>query len=437
MTSVQPSHIDSPPSSEPAHDIAISIQNVTKRFGSHTVLEDITFDIPAGSTCNVLGPSGTGKSVLLKNIIGLLTPNKGQVLIEGDPMHGVPEKEMYRIRKKFGVLFQDGALFGSQNILENIEFPLREHTSKGDKEIRNIALEKAELVGMMDHLYKLPGEVSGGMRKRAGLARAMVMDPKILFFDEPDSGLDPVRVAHMDNLVNAMHDETHATFVTITHNIGSVKRTASHIGMLFRAGLVGFGTAKEMVYSDNPIIRQFLSQVPLGPIKMDEMSEEEPFDKEILNKKISQVEAEMFDWKRRTPADLAEYERQVMAEAAQRDGHGAGGNGFGGHDPHYAEQADRDAIRQGFPPPSHDTYEGEDWGPDAGPLPPVGDPAREREIAAQTQAMQAREAHQGQQHYDPHAQQGPQDFDPKRDTAQFPPVSDEDSRGVLGRFRRK
>ena len=137
---------------------------------------------------------------------------------------------MLRIRRKIGVLFQDGALFGSMNLFDNIAFPLVEHTNKTDAEIRRIVLEKSELVGLVDHLHKLPGEVSGGMRKRAGLARALVLEPQILFFDEPDSGLDPVRVAYLDDLINTVHEETGSTFFIISHNIESVKRTAHYLG---------------------------------------------------------------------------------------------------------------------------------------------------------------------------------------------------------------
>jgi phospholipid/cholesterol/gamma-HCH transport system ATP-binding protein len=233
-------------------DAVISIQGVTKRFGSHTVLEDVSFDVPRGKTSAILGPSGTGKSVLLKVIIGLLVPEAGQVYIDGEPMVGVREKEILRIRRKIGVLFQDGALFGSMSLFDNIAFPLIEHTTKTDKEVRSIVLRKSELVGLVDHLHKLPGEVSGGMRKRAGLARALVLEPKILFFDEPDSGLDPVRVAYLDDLINTVHEETGATFFIISHNIESVKRTAHYLGLLFRANLVGFGSKEAMTMSPSP-----------------------------------------------------------------------------------------------------------------------------------------------------------------------------------------
>jgi phospholipid/cholesterol/gamma-HCH transport system ATP-binding protein len=264
-----------PKTPEKAPEAVISLRGVTKRFGSHTVLEDITFDVPRGRITAILGPSGTGKSVLLKNIIGLLRPEAGEIWVEGENIVGMSEKDLYRVRRKFGVLFQDGALFGSMNLYDNIAFPLREHTKKGEKEIRDIVTEKAGLVGLLDHLKKTPGEVSGGMKKRAGLARALVLDPDIVLFDEPDSGLDPVRVAYLDELVVNVQRETGATFFIITHNIPSVMRTAEYMGILFRSGLVKFGSKEDMKTTDNPIIRQFLSGRAKGPIGMDEMAQDD------------------------------------------------------------------------------------------------------------------------------------------------------------------
>jgi phospholipid/cholesterol/gamma-HCH transport system ATP-binding protein len=252
---------------------AISVRGVTKSFGSHTVLEDITFDVPRGAITAILGPSGTGKSVLLKVIIGLLRPDDGEVLIDGEAIGRLRQKDLFRVRRKFGVLFQDGALFGSMSLYENIAFPLREHTRKGEREIRRIVTANAELVGLVDHLQKLPGEVSGGMKKRAGLARAMVLDPEIVLFDEPDSGLDPVRVAYLDELVLTAQRETGATFFVITHNIQSVMRTADHLGLLFRSKLVRFGPKAAMSESDDPVISQFLAGRAAGPIGMDEMAD--------------------------------------------------------------------------------------------------------------------------------------------------------------------
>jgi phospholipid/cholesterol/gamma-HCH transport system ATP-binding protein len=253
----------------------ISLRGVTKAFGSHTVLEDISFDVPKGRITCILGPSGTGKSVLLKNIIGLLQPDKGEIWVDGEQIVGMGERDIYRVRRKFGVLFQDGALFGSMNLFDNIAFPLREHTKKSDKEIKEIVIEKAGLVGLLDHMKKTPGEVSGGMKKRAGLARALAMDPEIVFFDEPDSGLDPVRVAYLDELVVDVQSKTDATFFIITHNIASVMRVAEYMGILFRSGLVKFATKDEMKVDKNPIIRQFLTGRARGPIGMDEMASDD------------------------------------------------------------------------------------------------------------------------------------------------------------------
>jgi phospholipid/cholesterol/gamma-HCH transport system ATP-binding protein len=254
-------------------DAIISLRGVTKSFGGHCVLQDISFDIPRGRISAILGPSGTGKSVLLKNIIGLLQPDRGEIWVDGEQVVGMRERDLYRVRRKFGVLFQDGALFGSMSLFDNIAFPLREHTRKTEREIREIVLEKASLVGLVDHLRKFPAEVSGGMKKRAGLARALVMGPQIVLFDEPDSGLDPVRVAYLDELVVRTQRETGATFFVITHNIPSVMRTADYMGVLFRSRLVAFDARDAMRDSQDPVIRQFLSGRAKGPIGMDEMAE--------------------------------------------------------------------------------------------------------------------------------------------------------------------
>lgn len=253
----------------------ISLRGVTKSFGSHTVLEDVTFDVPKGRTTAILGPSGTGKSVLLKNILGLLRPDQGEIWVDGEQIVGMRERRLYDVRRKFGVLFQDGALFGSMTLYDNIAFPLREHSHKNERQIREVVLQNAELVGLVDHLKKLPGEVSGGMKKRAGLARAMVTEPDIVLFDEPDSGLDPVRVAYLDDLVLTAQRETGATFFIITHNISSVMRVADYMGVLFRSRLVKFAAKPEMCACDHPVIKQFLAGEADGPIGMDEMAESE------------------------------------------------------------------------------------------------------------------------------------------------------------------
>lgn len=272
------------------------MRGVTKSFGSHTVLKDISFDIPRGQITAVMGPSGTGKSVLLKNIIGLLRPDAGEIWVEGEETVAMGEKDLYRVRRKFGVLFQDGALFGSMSMFDNMAFPLREHTRKSEKEIRQIVLEKADMVGMLDHLKKYPGEVSGGMKKRAGLARALAMDPEIILFDEPDSGLDPVRVSYLDELVKKIQEETGATFLIITHNIASVMRTSDYIAVLYRAGLVKFASKEDMRTTDDPLIRQFLAGRALGPIGMDELAtEQSDIERDLVAREVARMEAAGLD----------------------------------------------------------------------------------------------------------------------------------------------
>ena len=251
-------------------EIEISIKNLTKSFGAQTVLEDLTFDVPKGRITLMLGPSGTGKSVFLKHLVGLLRPDTGEVWIGDKNVPALSEKELYEVRRKFGVLFQDGALFGSMNIFDNVAFPLRQHTRKREKEIADICNEKLAMVGLQGAEKKLPGEISGGMKKRAGLARALVLDPEIILFDEPDSGLDPVRTAFLNELMLDLNKQLKATFIVVTHDIATAKRVSDYIGMLYRRNLVRFGPAREMFNSDIPVVRQFLSGSTDGPIGMSE-----------------------------------------------------------------------------------------------------------------------------------------------------------------------
>jgi phospholipid/cholesterol/gamma-HCH transport system ATP-binding protein len=183
--------------------------------------------------------------------------------------------EVDAYRKTIGVLFQSGALFNSMTVGENVALPLREHTDLPDETIAIMVKIKLELVGLREHAEKMPAQLSGGMKKRAGLARALVLQPEIVLFDEPDSGLDPVRVAYLDELVVKVQREVGATFFIITHNIPSVMRTAEYMGVLFRSGLVKFASKQEMMDTDNPIIRQFLAGRAAGPIGMDEMATEQ------------------------------------------------------------------------------------------------------------------------------------------------------------------
>ncbi|HTZ44257.1 MAG TPA: ATP-binding cassette domain-containing protein [Jatrophihabitans sp.] len=218
----------------------------------------------------MLGPSGTGKSVFLKSMIGLLKPERGSCRVNGTDIVSCSEHQLYEIRKLFGVLFQDGALFGSMNLFDNVAFPLREHTRKGESEIRRIVLEKLELVGLTDTGTKLPGEISGGMRKRAGLARALVLEPEIILCDEPDSGLDPVRTALLAQLLVDLNTQTDATILVVTHNIELARTLPDNLGMLFRRELVLFGPREVVLTSDEPVVEQFLNGRREGPIGMAE-----------------------------------------------------------------------------------------------------------------------------------------------------------------------
>ena len=261
-------------------DVAISIKGLTKSFGPQTIFEDVTMDIPKGAITIILGPSGTGKSVFLKHLVGLLKPDRGEVWVGDKNIPALPEEELYEVRKKFGVLFQDGALFGSMNIFDNVAFPLREHTRKSEDEIAHIVDTNLGLVGLRGAEKKFPGEISGGMKKRAGLARALVLDPEIILFDEPDSGLDPVRTAFLNELVLDLKQELGSTMIIVTHHIPSARQVADYLGLLYRRHLVKFGPKDEMFEDDRPVVRQFLAGATEGPIGMSEekdaTDEEEP-----------------------------------------------------------------------------------------------------------------------------------------------------------------
>jgi phospholipid/cholesterol/gamma-HCH transport system ATP-binding protein len=260
--------------------VEIKVDDLSKSFGKQLIWGDVTLTIPAGEISVMLGPSGTGKSVFLKTLIGLLKPDKGSILIDGTDIASCPEKELYEIRKLFGVLFQDGAMFGSMNLYDNVAFPLREHTNKSESEIKAIVMEKMDLVGLVGSETKLPGEISGGMRKRAGLARGLVLDPEILLFDEPDSGLDPVRTAFLNQLIIDLNAQIDATMLIVTHDVNTARTVPDNIGLLYHKHLAMFGPREMLLSSEEPVVRQFLNAQKVGPIGMSEEKDADELEAE-------------------------------------------------------------------------------------------------------------------------------------------------------------
>jgi phospholipid/cholesterol/gamma-HCH transport system ATP-binding protein len=259
---------------------AVEFIDTYKSFGRSHILRGLNMGLPEGMVSMILGPSGTGKSVCIKHMVGLLYPDRGDILVHGKSVPDMADDDLFDMRKKFGLLFQDGALFGSMDLYNNVAFPLRQHTEKGEDEIEDIVMRRLNEVGLGSARTKMPNELSGGMRKRAGFARALVLEPDIVLFDEPDSGLDPVRTALLGELILEIHrdmmDEAKQnqkehlpTFCVITHDIMSARRVADYINVLWKGRIVEAGPAEDMLNSDNPFIRQFLSGESQGPLTMD------------------------------------------------------------------------------------------------------------------------------------------------------------------------
>lgn len=248
---------------------AVEVSDLYKSFGSFEVLSGLDVNFVDSSVTTILGPSGTGKSVLLKHVVGLLEPDSGDVRVFGREIWTMTEAERNEMRKRFGILFQDGALFSSMNVYDNVAFPLRKNTDMDEAEIHEVVMSRLGEVGLKDAIRRTPSEISGGMKKRAGFARALVTQPEVVLFDEPDSGLDPVRTAMLCDLILEMHAEYRGTYVVVTHDIETARKLSDYIGLLWQGKLVHYGPTAEAFESRDPFVRQFLSGNPEGPLGMD------------------------------------------------------------------------------------------------------------------------------------------------------------------------
>jgi phospholipid/cholesterol/gamma-HCH transport system ATP-binding protein len=237
----------------------IRLVKLNKSFRGAPVLKDLNLTIPTGQTTVIIGGSGSGKSVLLKHIIGLLQPDSGEVWIDEDELTRLREKDLYRVRKRFGMLFQEGALFDSMNVGQNVAFPILEHRRLPLAEVQKLVVEKLDLVGLPGIEEKMPSELSGGMRKRVALARAIALDPDILLFDEPTTGLDPIMTASIDQLIMNTQQRFQMTCVVISHDIQSVFRIAHKIAMLYEGRIVEEGVPELFRESKHKIVKDFLS----------------------------------------------------------------------------------------------------------------------------------------------------------------------------------
>jgi phospholipid/cholesterol/gamma-HCH transport system ATP-binding protein len=243
-------------------NVAIQVHDVTKIYGGRTVLDAIRLDVYEGETLVILGGSGSGKSTLLRTLVGLEKPSAGQIWMKGQNLAEVSRAGMDEIRKKIGMSFQGGALFGSMTVGENVALPLREHTNLEDSTIEIIVRLKLDQVGLAGFEYYMPSELSGGMKKRAAVARALAMDPEILFFDEPSAGLDPIIAAGIDHLILQLKKAFHMTVIVVTHELASAFLIADRVVLIDKGQIVAFGTTEEMRSSTHPRVRQFLDRVP-------------------------------------------------------------------------------------------------------------------------------------------------------------------------------
>lgn len=239
----------------------IEVRNLQKSFGANKVLDDVNFQIEKGESVVIIGRSGGGKSVLIKHLIGLLKPDAGKVLIEGEDIVAMGERELLRIRRKFGMLFQGAALFDSMTVAQNVGFAFRENKTLGEKEIARRVAEVLDVVDLPGTENKAPAELSGGMRKRVGLARAIIYEPQIILYDEPTTGLDPIVSDSIDQLILRVRDRLKVTTVVVTHDMRSARRLGQRIMMLHNQKIYATGTPDEIFASQDPVVRRFVEGV--------------------------------------------------------------------------------------------------------------------------------------------------------------------------------
>ncbi|HEX9780413.1 MAG TPA: ABC transporter ATP-binding protein [bacterium] len=245
----------------------IEIQHVSKSFDAHQVLDRVTLSVRRGETMVIIGRSGCGKSVLLKHIIGLMRPDDGSIRIDGVELTRLYGHALDKIRMKFGMLFQNAALFDSMSVEENVGFPLREHTTMATAAVRERVEECLRLVGLEGVGELMPSELSGGMRKRVGLARALAVSPQIILYDEPTTGIDPIMADIINDLIIALRDRLKVTSVVVTHDMRSASKVADRIAMLYNGTIIEVGTPQEIEGSSNPVVQQFIQGKAVGPIK--------------------------------------------------------------------------------------------------------------------------------------------------------------------------
>ena len=248
----------------------IEVNDVHKSFATNHVLRGLNLAIRPGESMVVIGGSGTGKSVLIKCIIGILSPDRGNILVGGQDIGSLKEKDLYQLRKKFGMLFQAGALFDSMKVWENVGFGLLQHTTLSKKEVKERAIEKLNLLGLHQIEDLMPSELSGGMRKRVSLARAIAMEPEILLYDEPTTGLDPIRADTINALIVEMRKKIKVTSITITHDMVSAYKVGDRIAMLYQGKIIEVGTPAEIKNSSSAIVQQFIQGKAEGPITQAE-----------------------------------------------------------------------------------------------------------------------------------------------------------------------